>query len=62
MMLALLVLQLLVIPILTLCAEHGSNLHGSISGPSFLAIQNNEDSGGVEIIILSNSAKYLSEQ
>ena len=61
-MLALLVLQLLVIPTLTLCAQHGSNLDGSISGLSFLAIQNNEDSGGVEIIIVSNNAKDLSEQ
>ena len=60
--LALLVLQLLVIPTLTLCAQHGSNLHGSISGLSLLAIQNNEDSGGVEIIILSNNVKNLSEQ
>ena len=61
-MLALLVLQLLMIPTLTLCAQHGSNLHGSISGLSFLAIQNNEDRGGVEIIIVSNNAKNLSEQ
>ena len=61
-MLALLVLQLLVIPTLTLCAQHGSNLHGSIHGLSLLAIQNNEDSGGVEIIILSNNTKNLSEQ
>ena len=61
-MLALLVLQLLVIPTLTLCAQHGSNLHGSISGLSLLAIQNNEDSGDVEIIIVSNNAKNLSEQ
>ena len=61
-MLALLVLQLLVIPTLTLCAQHGSNLHGLISGLSLLAIQNNEDSGGVEIIILSNSTRNLSEQ
>ena len=61
-MLALLVLQLLVIPILTLCAQHGSNLHGSIHGLSLLAIQNNEDSGGIEIIILSNNTKNLSEQ
>ena len=61
-MLALLVLQLLVISTLTLCAQHGSNLHGSIFGLSFLAIQNNEDSGGVEIIILSNNTKNLSEQ
>ena len=61
-MLALLVLQLLMIPTLTLCAQDGSNLHGSISGLSFLAIQNNEDRGGVEIIIVSNNAKNLSEQ
>ena len=63
-MLALPVLQLLVIPTLTLCAQHGSKLHGLISGLSFLAIQNNEDSGGVEIIIISNNlnAKNLSEQ
>ena len=61
-MLALLMLQLLVIPTLPLCAQHGSNLHESISGLSLLAIQNNEDRGGVEMIILSNNTKNLSEQ
>ena len=60
-MLTLLVLQLLMIPTLTLCAQHGSNLHGSISGLSLLAIQNNEDRGGVEIIILSNNTKNLQQ-
>ena len=61
-MLALLMLQLLVIRTLILSAQPGSNLHGSISGLSLLAIQNNEDSGGVEIIIISNNTRNLSEQ
>ena len=48
----LLVLQLLVILTSTWCAEHSNSVLGS--GLSFLAIQNNEDSEGVEITILSN--------
>ena len=49
---SILVLQLLVILTSTWCAEHSNSVLGS--GPSFLAIQNNEDSEGVEITILSN--------
>ena len=43
--------QLFVIITLSWC-EHGSDLHGS--GLSFVAIRNNEDSGGLEITILNH--------
>ena len=57
----LLVLLLLVIPTLTWCAEHDpSSVHGS--GLSFLAFQNNEDSEGVEITILSNGLEEQQSQ